>query len=81
VMEDGVDAALAFSSLPRAVAFLQPLVKSGAIRDAHKIAKFRRETAALWTFRVWANPPADLVTGKTLTLIEVDPKTAVTGEE
>src|SRR5262249_6389829 len=40
--------ALAFSSLPKAVSFMQPAVVAGAIRGVNKVAKFSRETAQGW---------------------------------
>src|SRR5690606_40606466 len=42
-------ALLAFSSLPKAVAFMQPAVVQGLIRDVNKVGKFRREVARSWT--------------------------------
>lgn len=78
---DGRPVALAFSSLPKAVAFMQPAVLSGALRDVHKVAKFSREAAAAWNFDVWINPPDDALINRSQTLLDIDPQTAITGEE
>lgn len=74
-------ALLAFSSLPRAVAFLQPAVLQGSIRDVNKIGKFPREAAQTWALPLLLNPaPAVLEQGPTGS-IEVDPRMAATGDE
>lgn len=72
---------LAFSSLPKAVTFMQPAILSGILRDVHKVAKFNRETAAAWDFTLWINPPPDALNQRQIMLIEIDPHSAITGEE
>jgi SAM-dependent methyltransferase len=77
---------LAFTSLPKAVEFMQPAVTSAAIQDIHKVAKFDKSIAAKWAVDVLLNPSFEvlksskdyLLTGLWLSL---DPDTAVTGEE
>lgn len=73
--------ALGFSSLPKAVAFMQPMILAGRITGVNKIAKFTRETAAAWPFAAWLNPPATALEGNTLTTVRVSASSAVTGDE
>jgi ubiquinone/menaquinone biosynthesis C-methylase UbiE len=47
---------LAFSSLPKAVAFMQAAILAGWIRDIHKVAKFRRDRLAAWGLPLQLNP-------------------------
>ena len=56
-MDAGDPLLLAFSSLPNAVAFMQPAVIAGTIKDVNKVAKFSRATAQDW--RVLINPALD----------------------
>lgn len=69
---------LAFSSLPKAVAFMQPAVIRGAIKDVNKVAKFSRAAAAGWSLLV--NPAADALDGA-LIMVPVDPALAETPDE
>ncbi len=71
-------ALLAFSSLPKAVAFLQPAALSGTIKDINKVGKFRREN---WTFPAILNPRPDLLPGETITMVDIDPATAEAPDE
>lgn len=76
--------ALAFSALPKAVAFMQAAVLAGAIRDVNKIAKFSKAAAAEWPFPVLLNPILEQIqTDYRLTgeFIAVDPATAETPDE
>jgi len=61
---------LAFSSLPNAVAFMQPAVLSGQIRDVNKLAKFSRESARDWHLLI--NPSIDILQQHPVTLVPVD---------
>jgi SAM-dependent methyltransferase len=70
---------LAFSSLPKAVAFMQPAVMSGFIRDINKVAKFSQETVQNWS--LLANPTLNLLAGKTITFVPIDPNSAETPDE
>lgn len=53
---DGLDHPLAFTSLARAVAFMQRAVLAGAFKGINKVAKVRRETAAAWPAACLLNP-------------------------
>ncbi len=72
---------LAFSSLPKAVAFLQPAVLQGLIRDVNKVGKFSRATAKSWTWDVVLNPTMASVQGKSLTTVQIDPASAEAPDE
>ena len=72
---------LVFSSLPKAVGFMQPAVMAGHINGINKVAKFSRETAATWTFPVLLNPPADVLATASITTVTVDPTTAEKSDE
>ena len=72
---------LAFSSLPKAVAFMQPAVMQGLIRDVNKVGKFSRETAGTWALPLLFNPEIETVTGQEITLWPVDSATAEAPDE
>lgn len=77
---------LAFSALPKAVAFMQTAVLSGAFKGVSKIAKFDKAVAAAWGVDALVNPSFEALNGSARfaasqhTLI-IDPASAVTGEE
>ena len=70
---------LAFTSLPKAVAFMQPAVISGGIKDVNKVAKFNRMMAYEW--RLLINPPVEILEGREVVLVPVDPASAETPDE
>ena len=72
---------LAFSSLPKAVAFLQPAVLAGAIRDINKVGKFSRATARSQAWLLRLNPTLDSLADKSLVYVEVDPALAEAPDE
>jgi hypothetical protein len=76
-------ALLAFTSLPKAVAFMQPAVVAGVIRDVNKVAKFSKATALTWTLPVLLNPSLDSIDidGAALAQIKIDPATAEKSDE
>ena len=74
-------ALLAFSSLPQAVAFMQPAVMSGQVKDVNKVGKFSRETAQKWTLPVLLNPSLTLLEGLSVTFMPVDAATAEASDE
>ncbi|NWF71143.1 MAG: hypothetical protein HXY40_18835 [Chloroflexi bacterium] len=67
---------LAFSSLARAVAFMQPAVLAGKIRDINKVARFRKEVAQAWPQGVLLNPEPAVLQKQRLTLLAIDPASA-----
>jgi hypothetical protein len=72
---------LAFSSLPKAVAFMQPAIMAGRIKDVNKVAKFSRETARQWTLSVLLNPRIGTLEDSMVALVPVDPQTAEAPDE
>ncbi len=72
---------LAFSSLPRAVAFLQPAVLQGRIQDVNKVGKFPREAAQQWPLRLLLNPAPEALAQGTIGVIDIDPAQAATPDE
>jgi hypothetical protein len=76
------DDLLAFTSLPKAVAFMQPAVLAGAIRDVTKVAKFAKETVREWTHPLRLNPPPHTTsTGVAFGALPIDPSTAEAADE
>ena len=72
---------LAFSSLPKAVGFLQPAVLAGVIRDVNKVGKFSRATAADWAWQAIFNPTLESVRHQTYVTVGIDPSTAEAPDE
>ncbi|MBZ0297230.1 MAG: hypothetical protein K8L99_32020 [Anaerolineae bacterium] len=72
---------LAFSSLPKAVAFMQPAVVAGWIKDVNKVPKFSKETAQCWPQRVCLNVTVDALRDETFVTVSVDPTTAEAPDE
>ena len=72
---------LAFSSLPKAVGFMQPAVLTGLIRDVNKVGKFSRDTAQSWTWDLLLNPTPASIQGNTLTTVPIDPASAEAPDE
>jgi hypothetical protein len=72
---------LAFSSLPRAVGFMQPAVMSGRVVGVNKVAKFSREAAQSWTLPALLNPPVDLLDTRSVIYVSMDPETAEAPDE
>jgi hypothetical protein len=63
---------LAFSSLAKAVAFMQPAVLAGHIRDINKVAKYRIENVRGWGERVMLNPPEGYLASNPFHLQSID---------
>ncbi|MBL8164793.1 MAG: hypothetical protein JNJ61_22600 [Anaerolineae bacterium] len=78
---DNETVVLAFSSLPKAVEFMQPAVLAGHIHGVNKVAKFRWSVAQAWPFAILLNPSDEILETNTLAWIEVDPKTAEAPDE
>lgn len=78
---DGQPTLLAFSSLPQGVAFMQPAVIGGLLKDIHRIAKFPRAARAEWSQPVRLNPPLSVLDGRDIRMIAVDPAAAIVGDE
>ncbi|MDE2859302.1 MAG: hypothetical protein OXN94_15770 [Chloroflexota bacterium] len=72
---------LAFSSLPKAVGFLQPAVLLDQVRDVNKVGKFAREVAGGWGRLVMLNPTLDAIKDQQLIWLHIDPQTAAAPDE
>ena len=72
---------LAFSSLPKAVGFLQEAVLAGATYDINKVGKFDKATAATWQWEIELNPKADLLQIGAVFWRSVDPESAAASDE
>ena len=72
---------LAFSSLPKAVNFMQPAVLEGLIFDVNKVGKFSIEEAKNWPFPIVLNPIIEQIKGQTIRFVEIDPNTAASPDE
>lgn len=80
--DDGAGlAVLAFSSLPKAVSFMQPAVLQGLIRDINKVGKFSRATAMSWQWAVVLNPTPASIRGQSLTTVPIDHASAEAPDE
>ena len=74
-------ALLAFSSLPKAVAFMQPAVLAGRIAGVNKVGKFSRAAAQTWPQPILFNPePAALDSGRVV-FLPVDAASAEAPDE
>jgi len=72
---------LAFSSLPKAVAFMQPVVLTGQILGVSKVAKFSKQTALGWPGTVLLNPTPAVLANGALGVMTIDPDSAETPDE
>lgn len=72
---------LAFSSLPKAVAFMQPAVVAAFVNDVNKVAKFSKATAATWQLPVILNPALTDVGEYAVAWVAIDPDTAEAPDE
>jgi hypothetical protein len=81
VAGEGETVVLAFSSLPKAVEFMQPAVLAGYIQDVNKVAKFSWETARAWPFPIMLNPSDEIFETNAVVLLPIDPSTAEAPDE
>jgi hypothetical protein len=72
---------LAFSSLPKAVAFMQPAVVQGFVKDINKVAKFNLTTAQQWHLPALLNPTLEDVQQFSVHYHPIDPDTAEQPDE
>lgn len=70
---------LGFSSLPKAVALMQPAVLAGRIKDVNKVGKFSKTLN--WTFPLMLNPTLEDLQQGEVVFIEVDPSVAEAPDE
>ncbi len=72
---------LAFSSLPKAVEFMQPAVLAGRIKEVNKIAKYRWEIARDWPFPIMLNPSDEIFDTNPPVYVSLDSQTAEAPDE
>jgi hypothetical protein len=79
--ETGQPILLAFSSLVKAVAFMQAAILNHWLRGVNKVGKFQAEVAKTWTWPFVLNPDFELMRGRVPgPLYAVDVQTALTDE-
>ena len=72
---------LGFSSLPKAVGFMQPAVLSGFIMGVNKVGKFSIEGAGKLERKIVLNPVLETLAGETMTFVDVDSSLAEAPDE
>ncbi len=72
---------LGFSSLPKAVSFMQPAVLAGVLADINKVGKFSVEQASALEWDIILNPTLDSIRGQMLTFVHIDPALAEAPDE
>jgi len=82
VLAAGEPVLLAFSSLVKAVACLQGAVLAGQLGGINKVGKFPKSAARAWALPLTLNPTFEAIRHlEPGPPIEVDPLTAITGDE
>lgn len=71
---------LAFTSLSKAVEFMQAAVLAGMIADVNKMPKFSKQTASQWKFNILINPSLDDIDSR-IDWRAIDPMTAEAPDE
>jgi SAM-dependent methyltransferase len=75
---------LAFSSLPKAVEFMQVAILADKVHDVNKIAKFNHTTALKWPFPLMLNPSSETLTSAQTLSVDwqaIDPTSAEMSDE
>ncbi|MEM9954386.1 MAG: hypothetical protein AAF846_22445 [Chloroflexota bacterium] len=72
---------LAFSSLPKAVNFMQSAVMAGFVQDVNKVGKFSKDIAREWQPTPLLNPILEQVTDYSVILLNIDHETAEASDE
>ena len=78
-LADGDQPLLVFSSLPNAVAFMQPAVIAGTIKDVHKIVKYNVEAMRNWHLLI--NPSLEALQGREISFVPIDSFSAEAPDE
>ncbi|MCY3834550.1 MAG: hypothetical protein OXG85_16170 [Chloroflexi bacterium] len=81
IQREPLPALLGFSSLPKAVGFMQPAVLAGRIKDINKVGKFSLATAQSWHWDLIMNPTLESINGAALAFIDIDPSIAEAPDE
>ena len=72
---------LGFSSLPKAVGFMQPAILAGQIQNINKVGKFDKSQALDWPWPVILNPKPGVISIRPLVFVVVNPATAAAPDE
>ena len=72
---------LAFTSLPKAVGFMQQAIMQGLMLGITKVAKFRRDVPLFAVHPILLNPMLDRVQHQPLGFAEIDPQLAEASDE
>ena len=72
---------LTFSSLPKAVEFMQPAVMAGHITNVNKIAKFKWDVVKQWPFPTILNPSDEIFDTQAVAMLKIDLTTAEAADE
>lgn len=72
---------LGFSSLPRAVSFMQAAVLAGTVSDVNQMPRFKPQTVSEWQRDIIINPEPEYLNGRSIVDVPVDPDDAEEPEE
>lgn len=72
---------LGFSSLPRAVGFMQAAVLAGTVSDVNQMPRFKPQTVGDWQHEVIINPEPEYLNGQTVIDVRINPDDAEEPEE
>jgi len=81
IEKEGEAHLLAFSSLPKAVSFMQPAVMQGFVHDVNKVGKFSKLTAQEWENPILLNPILSDIDHYNVRLLYINPDTAEASDE
>lgn len=81
MQDDARHRLLAFSSLPKAVGFMQQAVLAGATHDINKVGKFNKDTALAWPWDLLLNPKPELLQDSQHSWLVIDPESAAAPDE
>ncbi|MEO8607782.1 MAG: hypothetical protein ABI690_07880 [Chloroflexota bacterium] len=81
VAGDNETVLLAFSSLPKAVEFMQPAVLAGRILDVNKVAKFAWAVVQALPYPIMLNPSDEIFDTQAPVFVQVDPTAAEEPDE
>ena len=81
IRRDSAPVLLGFSSLPKAVGFMQPAVLAGLISDINKVGKFSLEQARALEWDIVLNTTHDSLRDQTLAFVDIDPSLAEAPDE
>lgn len=81
VAGDNETVLLTFSSLPKAVEFMQFAVMAGYLTNVNKIAKFKWDVVKLWSQPTILNPSDEIFATQAVVMVDIDYATAETPDE